>query len=428
MTHLFVHIGPQNVPDFSDLITCTLCPQAFVEMKDVDELVVTKCLVLIVCIEDYENEVHPKLGDLPATQHDKANLLSLFEDECKFKVMRNDDTKRVDRKSFRKLIHQAQGELLTNYAKYHAFIFAFSGHGDANNILLSDGSTKDRTELHQDFDGGSCPDFGGRLKLFILDACQGSAVAPTQKEQRAKGTQLVGGGHVDSNTIILNGNTPGYLSFEQQGKGGALIRAFSYVLRTIKDMEDWNSMSMRIGRAMVSLTGSAQAVDKRELGILFRIYFTKPVAVDLARVPGWMHAKNSQTKQSQTEESQAKDSQAKDKDSQTKESPAEESQTKDAQAKDSQAKTSQGSKVATEWQLTATITQAGLLVVAETGTGEKWQMTYAAGSFQGESLEVVKKEIDAVKEQAAGRFKMPAGGVAFEATVAGYLLKLNHVE
>jgi len=298
-----------------------------------------------------------------------------------FKVVCSED-ERVDTDQFDLLIHKAQGELLANHAQYNALIFAFCGHGDEDSIFLSDGTCRNRTDVHKEFDGKRCKRFRGKLKLFIFDACQGGAMAPKKTQTNLLGAR---GGpedvHVDGNTIILNANTPGYKSYEQQDEGGALIRSFSNAWRSIQGRQDWDKMAKKIARGMVSLTGSRQAMDKREFGVLDDIYFTKPVAVDLSRVQGLAQAQS-----------------------------LESDRTVYLWAMDTKRQTSPEDVL--------------IVTVLEKRTKKQWRREYAANAFAPKTLDAVKKTIDA---KYSGRWKMPKPGLSLKGRVGGIALVLNPI-
>jgi len=232
---------------------------------------IRRCLAMVVCVGDYTNSKE-KMNSLPSTKADKANLMRLFEKECEFTVIRNRGHS-VDTDEWDDLVYKAQKEL-KNAAKYDAFIFAFSGHGDIGSIILSDGESVDRNRLLMNFDGAKCKKFGGKLKLYLIDACQGGMNVPTTSSTETKGTAYV---NPDRNTIVLNANTPGFASKGQEGKGGFLIRAFCAELRGIEDRMNLNDITDGIQERFQELTNGNQELDVRNLGVIGRkLHFSRP--------------------------------------------------------------------------------------------------------------------------------------------------------
>ena len=235
---------------------------------------VKRAYVLIVTVSDYS--AAPPMKNLPGAETDKSTLLKLFKSFGY--TITCSESQTLNRDDFNELLADAQYHLRKHHTDYDAFIFAFSGHGDEENVRLSDGSGFSRTRLYQWFDGSNCLGFAGKPKLFVVDACKGFDAAEQVGQNNAKAAQATHKVHVDKNIVVLNANTSGYLAYEHKG-GGALIQSFNKVWSENADALDIDEMCRGINANLESIgaaAGRAQAMERIGMGLTKRIVFLRP--------------------------------------------------------------------------------------------------------------------------------------------------------
>ena len=234
---------------------------------------VKRAYVLIVTVSDYS--AVSSIDDLPGAETDKSTLLKLFTGYGY--TVKCSETKKINPDDFDDLIRDAQYHLHKHHADYDAFIFAFSAHGDADNVLLSDGSGFSRVEMYSWFNGARCRGFAGKPKLFVVDACKGFDPAEQVEQNKPKATQATRKVHVDKNIVVLNATTSGYLAYEHEG-GGALIQSFNKVWRDNAVALELGDMCLGINanlEAIGAASGRAQAMELIGMGLTKRIVFLK---------------------------------------------------------------------------------------------------------------------------------------------------------
>jgi len=246
---------------------------------------VKRAYVLIVMVSDYS--AFSSIDNLPCSETDKSTLLKLFTSYGY--TIKCCETKKLNLDEFDDLLLDAQNHLHKHHADYDAFIFAFSGQGDAANVLLSDGNGFSRFELYQLFNGARCRGFAGKPKLFVVDACKGFEAAEQSnqmsfltdslvKQSKHKWMLAMHKVHVDKNIVVLNATTLGYQAYDHEG-GSALIQSFNKVWSDNADALELGDMCLGINanlEAICVASGRAQAMEFIGLGRTKRIVFLKP--------------------------------------------------------------------------------------------------------------------------------------------------------
>ena len=100
-------------------------------------------LILLICIGDYKGGSEMQL---PGTQTDKHRLSELFTKQYNYHVITQKSSK-VVLKDIKKLLHAAEMEFDSTEIDYKAIIVIYSGHGDAHNLQLSDGTSYSRDKF-----------------------------------------------------------------------------------------------------------------------------------------------------------------------------------------------------------------------------------------------------------------------------------------
>ena len=123
-----------------------LIQTAKITLENIPRHYVSSCLVLSICIEDYNQ---CGLGYRAGCEVDEANVLTVLGKEgYDFDIIRKEGRK-IDKSDYNKLIRDARCKLKSSGDEYDAFMCIISAHGKAdfgqgvNNslICLSDGKT-----------------------------------------------------------------------------------------------------------------------------------------------------------------------------------------------------------------------------------------------------------------------------------------------
>eukprot|EP01084_Bolivina_argentea_P122817 217640_1 len=205
-------------------------------------LILRKCLVLSICIQDYLGKATTRIGCDIDIQH----ITSLFgETGYDYDIIQN-TTKAVDLCKFEQLKIQAKSKLLTNAANYDGFIFIFSGHGvSSTEIALSPENNfanchylrikEDICDAFRNGPGGLAHAFIGKPRIYIIQACRGKREARVVESKAEKDTfdnNQDNRYHVDEDMLLLKSNTAGYVSYRSHDTGSHLITA---VYRCLKE-------------------------------------------------------------------------------------------------------------------------------------------------------------------------------------------------
>ena len=128
-------------------------------------------LVVVICVGEYDG----RPNNLPGTQKDLENLVSLFRDKYEYEVFHT-NIARVTYNDMDLLLNEARVEFMKN--EYDGIIVCFSGHGDKDSLLCSDFDGRGqgvfpRQDFNQWFDGNNCKSRIDKCKFYFLDACRG---------------------------------------------------------------------------------------------------------------------------------------------------------------------------------------------------------------------------------------------------------------
>eukprot|EP01084_Bolivina_argentea_P222143 376080_1 len=213
--------------------------------------ILSKCLVLSICIEDYTSVL--KKNQRKGCDVDIKNINDTFGDKgYSYKIIQN-QSKAVSLTAYTKLINQTKTEIFENSDKYDGFVFVFSGHGTSHPnhpyssvICLSPENGQkysDKIPVSHILDEfrnghkGLAKAFLGKPRIYIIQACRGGDV-PEPIEQKQNDEQYDGGQdqikynkyHPDDDMILIQSNTQNYKSYRNTQTGSHLITAMSKVL------------------------------------------------------------------------------------------------------------------------------------------------------------------------------------------------------
>ena len=180
-------------------------------------------MVLIISIAKYDwNKIDP----LPGTQNDKLRLKRLFRQNYDYKVIttKND---RVTEDDVERILLDAKKEFKNEKAQYQGIMIFWSGHGDQNNLLMSDYKKTDkgietgiypRSSLISYFNGNNIRTKAAAFKLFFIDSCRGAASSQVYPYSFGDGGIGHRGNkniiHPEDNRSILYSNPDTYSSYE----------------------------------------------------------------------------------------------------------------------------------------------------------------------------------------------------------------------
>ena len=219
-----------------------------------------KALVALVCVQEYRPYDESR-GNLKGTLVDRKRMRNFFEQDFGYKVIvpqsrdGQKDLNRITRRDFDDFIEKVRKKYLSTN-ECDAFTFVFSGHGDQDSILLSDGhqGKYDRVELYKSFNGLQCPSFKDKPKMLLLGACKGADEAPDVNAPRS-GLQVKARAIVrnveklsqapDDNIIVIDSNSDRYVSWENNN-GGYIFQALVDVMGRKKKRMRLNEVSKLI--------------------------------------------------------------------------------------------------------------------------------------------------------------------------------------
>ena len=101
-------------------------------------------LVLIISIAVYDSE---KINSLPGTLNDKLRLKKLFQDVYDYKIIATQN-ERVTEYDMKKILLETEQEFSNKSENYQGIMIFYSGHGDEQNLLLSDYDKADNGEVN----------------------------------------------------------------------------------------------------------------------------------------------------------------------------------------------------------------------------------------------------------------------------------------
>lgn len=235
----------------------------------VQECHVRRGLAVIVSVKTYEPHSPDTTADI-----DRKGLTALFRHHYQYTTLCL-DRDRVSKREFNDFLFECRVHLQQHCAHYDVFLFAFSGHGNQDTIMLSDGEHFGRIDLFRYFNGSNCPNFKLKPKVFILDACKGPSASP-RLSMSTRGPMVIA---PDDNTIMLEANTPGHIAYEFAQSGGVMMQSVVKVMRlntgrmTLDIMAKLVQMEMdRIGRN----TETKQTMDYGQWGVVRNVVLWIP--------------------------------------------------------------------------------------------------------------------------------------------------------
>ena len=241
----------------------------------VKECHVRRGLAVIVGVKTYEPHALDTTADI-----DRKGLMDLFQHHYQYTTLCLDQD-RVSREEFTDFLWKCRVHLHRHCDEYDVFIFAFSGHGHQDAIMLSDGEHYPRIDLLRYFNGMNCSRFSRKPKVFILDACKGAMATPRLCTRNERATEGVGPLGPDDNIVVLEANTTGYVAYEFAQSGGVMMRSFIKVMRsnehrmTLDDMAKLVQIEMdRIGRS----TETKQTMEYGQRGMVRNVVLWTPSA------------------------------------------------------------------------------------------------------------------------------------------------------
>eukprot|EP01084_Bolivina_argentea_P098617 177215_1 len=190
---------------------------------EIEEYIISKALVLIICISSYNNAY----DNLEGCKIDKQNMIKLWKEHYDYDVIFNKNDK-VGYADFMHLLNECRSVLgkKKNKNKYSGLIIIFSCHGDSQNLICSDGKKVSRTQIIQWFNGDNVPFMIYKPKIIVMDACRGGPynfpnVIPKNKIFKGTNDDEY---HPDEQFILLYSTTDGYAVADDDKKGGNVIR------------------------------------------------------------------------------------------------------------------------------------------------------------------------------------------------------------
>eukprot|EP01084_Bolivina_argentea_P060664 110824_1 len=140
----------------------------------IDKYVVSKALVLIICISEYDEP----WDRLPGSNIDKNNMIDLWKEKYGYDILFNENG-RVDQSDCFVKLAECRNilSMKQDQNKYDALFVIFSGHGTANSIRCSDGKLIGRSRIVRWFNGENVPFMSNKPKIMMFDACRGNTIA-----------------------------------------------------------------------------------------------------------------------------------------------------------------------------------------------------------------------------------------------------------
>eukprot|EP01083_Nonionella_stella_P099688 280289_1 len=207
----------------------------------------SRVLVVIICVEEYlpqnkskEDYKNGALQNLRGSTSDKENLVQLFTKKFKYDGLCN-RKKSVTDTDVVNILNEAQKMFKKSKLGYQCIMVFYSGHGDRDNVILSNLSQKgkkykyakySRAKMESYFNGKECRKQVKAYKLFLFDSCRGSdesaAIGVPKVDDDifnaedyefaiSKGSLISKDEdriHPEANRCIMYSNCDGYMSYE----------------------------------------------------------------------------------------------------------------------------------------------------------------------------------------------------------------------
>eukprot|EP01084_Bolivina_argentea_P131549 232176_1 len=251
------------------------------QKQEIETYIISTALILVVCITSYDY-----CKDLPGTQIDKQNMYKLWHYKYKFEVIQN-NTKRVDYDDFNDLINDCRSKLSRkqNKNKYDALFIIYSGHGDEDNIILSDSYKYNRDKLMEYFNGNNVPFMSNKPKIIIMDACRGNkdvveAWPVSNNNTKNKSIRMKGPKdnqhHPDEQFIVLYATTKGY-QVPDGDDGGNVIKTIYDIFNKDSNINKYHldDLFKITQKEVKQICNATQCIEQRNYGNDSHIYLKK---------------------------------------------------------------------------------------------------------------------------------------------------------
>lgn len=195
--------------------------QASNPIQDVEKVILNKILVVIICVEMYENK---RMSNLPGTSTDKARLVKVIHEQYKYDIIMNKDPT-VTAEDVKDILQKAEDRFSNDKYGYDAIFVCFSGHGNHDNLLLSDfdGRGKgiyNRIKFESHFNASRIEKKSQCHKFYFMDSCRGEVDSEMIKTKvqipRSKGNDAITFKftHPEANKSVMHSNADSYRSYE----------------------------------------------------------------------------------------------------------------------------------------------------------------------------------------------------------------------
>ncbi|VDI38397.1 caspase 7 [Mytilus galloprovincialis] len=149
--------------------------------------------------------------DREGSTDDVEKLKSFFEDKFKFEIETLSDLKK---EVLQKELTEFRDEYLNSSRhakKYYCFVCVIMSHGNEKGIMTDDRQPITMDEITSYFKNKETPHFIGKPKIFLVQACRGSATQPVvTPDDWPEDTMSV---PHDADILIAYATTPGYKCF-----------------------------------------------------------------------------------------------------------------------------------------------------------------------------------------------------------------------
>ncbi|KAH3806086.1 caspase-7-like [Dreissena polymorpha] len=182
-----------------------------------------------------------------AADHDVKALKSFFRDEVHFEVDVND--KDLSLAELNEYLEAAKNKLNGVLGKnIYCFICAIMGHGNQNGIATTDDKFKSAEDIRMEFRNDTIPNYTGRPKIFLLQACRGSVrqdgVEIDEDDDKAENSEaeideddIISKVPLDADTLLAFSTTPGYKSFRKTG--GTSFRGSWFIQSCVQVFQEY---------------------------------------------------------------------------------------------------------------------------------------------------------------------------------------------
>ena len=133
-----------------------------------------KVLVVMICVAEYKQTK----CNLPGAKLDKLRLLHIFKEIYKYDIIMNKKPY-VTNDDVEGILFEARKMFKDEQRKYKSIIVCYSGHGNQDNLLLSNyniGTGEgfySRSDFEQYFNGYKIPHKSECFKIYFVDSCRG---------------------------------------------------------------------------------------------------------------------------------------------------------------------------------------------------------------------------------------------------------------